>query len=125
MSRLSIVMVAAALAAGCAQRGPGPMYMWESFPTHQYHAQQRDGTTEAQITAMQAQAEKARGANAKLPPGFLAHLGMLQLSVGNAEEASNLWNAEKVAFPESAPYMDQLLKKLAAPQKTANNGSPA
>jgi hypothetical protein len=26
-----------------------------------------------------------------------------------------MWNAEKVAFPESTTYMDQLLKRLSAP----------
>ena len=31
---------------------------------------------------------------------------MLYLSVGNPGRAMELWNAEKVAFPESTPYMD-------------------
>jgi len=66
---------------------------------------------------MEAQAEKARAAGASLPPGFRAHLGMLKLSAGDADQARQLWQAEKTAFPESAPYMDQLLKRLDAPAK--------
>ena len=91
------------LLAGCAAKGPGPMYLWDSFPTMQYQALLREGASpDEQIRTMQAQADKAAGANAKLPPGFRAHLGMMYLSSGNPDKARNLWNAEKLAFPESA-----------------------
>lgn len=69
---------------------------------------------------MEAHAEKARAANAALPPGFRAHLGMLKLSAGDADQARQMWQAEKLAFPESTPYMDQLLKRLDAPAKKYN-----
>ena len=101
--------------------------MWETFPRQQYDSLLRAGSSsEEQIRVLQAHAEKARAANAALPPGFRAHLGMLQLSVGNAQEARQLWQAEKVAFPESASYIDQLLKRLDAPaDATAKSGSAA
>jgi len=73
-----------------------------------------------QVGAMEAQAEKARAAGASLPPGFRAHLGMLKLAAGDADQARQLWLAEKAAFPESTPYMDQLLKRLDAPAKKDN-----
>ena len=44
---------------------------------------------------------------------------MLQLTAGNVNEARQLWQAEKLAFPESTPYMDQLLKRLDGPVKGA------
>lgn len=104
-----------------------PLYLWEGFARQQYEVLQRSGLdANAQILAMQAHAEKARAAGAALPPGFRAHLGMLQLSVGAADQARTSWQAEKVAFPESAPYMDQLLKRLdggAVAQPTA--GTPS
>ncbi len=102
----------AALLAACVQ-APKPLYLWEDFPKLQYEALLREGgSVNNQIAAMDAHAERARGANAALPPGFRAHLGMLHLSLGNADQARQLWQAEKVAFPESAGYMDQLLKRL-------------
>lgn len=114
-----------AILAGCAHR-PGPMYMWEAFPKQQYEALQREGASpEDQIRALQAHAEKARAAGAALPPGLRAHLGMLYLATGNAVQAREAWNAEKTAFPESAPYMNQLLKRLDAPAAAAKTGSPA
>ena len=110
-----------AVFAGCANKPPAPLYMWETFPKMQYDTLQRPGTTPLeQMSAMEAQAEKARAAGAALPPGFRAHLGMLKLSAGDVDQARQLWQAEKAAFPESTPYMDQLLKRLDAPQKKGN-----
>ncbi len=113
---LGVRGTAAALAAlalvGCVQ-APKQLYMWESFPRQQYEFLLREGASpQAQIQAMEAHAEKARGADAALPPGFRAHLGMLHLSVGDAAAARQMWQAEKVAFPESAAYMNSLLKRF-------------
>jgi hypothetical protein len=110
-----------ALLLGCAQKGPGPLYMWEAFPKQQYEAMLSGGAPAGdQIAALEAHAEKARAAGAALPPGFRAHLAMLKLSVGNPDEARRLLVAEKTAFPESAPYMDQFLKRLDAPASKEN-----
>lgn len=115
---LSVGLLAAAL-TGCAKPPAAPLYHWENFPRQQYETLLRTdgGPDAAQVTALQAQAEKARAKGAALPPGFRAHLGMLHLRAGNADEARQLWQAEKLAFPESTPYMDQLLKRLDAPLK--------
>ncbi|HEU5295288.1 MAG TPA: DUF4810 domain-containing protein [Burkholderiaceae bacterium] len=87
--------------------------MWETYPRQQYAYLLREGISpDQQIQEIETHAEKARAANAQLPPGLRAHLGMLYLSVGNPGRAMELWNAEKVAFPESTPYMDQLLRRL-------------
>jgi len=110
-----------ALLAGCAHKAPAPLYMWEAFPKMQYDTLLRPGMAPLeQVGAMEAQAEKARAAGASLPPGFRAHLGMLKLAAGDADPARQLWLAGKAAFPESTPYMDQLLKRLDAPAKKDN-----
>ena len=117
-ARLLAPGITIALLAGCAQNGPKPMYMWETFPRQQYETLTSQGVPRLeQIADLESHAEKARAAGALLPPGFRAHLGMLKLSNGNVDEARQLWEAEKLAFPESAPYMDQLLKRLDAPAK--------
>jgi hypothetical protein len=134
MSRGAIVSAALALIAvaglaGCAQTAQ-PLYSWETFPRQQYVFLLREGVSpEQQIKEIEAHAEKARAANLALPPGLRAHLGMLYLSVGSPGRAAEMWNAEKTAFPESAPYMDQLLQRLAggaakqpaAPAKAGDN----
>jgi hypothetical protein len=118
---LTSAMVAVALAtlvAGCAQP-PKTLYMWETFPRQQYDALLGSASSpDSQIQAMEAHAAKASGNGAALPPGFRAHLGMLYLGNGNAQQAERLWLAEKTAFPESAPYVDRLLKRLTVPAST-------
>lgn len=116
---------AVVVAAGCAHREP-PLYMWENFTRQQYDALSRDGgKIEDQLRQMEAHAEKAKAENAELPPGFRAHLGMLQLNMGNTDRARELWTDEKLVFPESAPYMDQLLKRLAPSSTMIKTEAPA
>lgn len=101
-----------ALLSACAQT-PQPLYLWEGFTRQQYEALLRENASpQSQIESMEAHAAKALGGNSALPPGFRAHLGMLYLGSGNTDKARELWLTEKHAFPESAPYMNQLLKRL-------------
>lgn len=112
---------------GCAQPPTKQLYMWGNFPRQQYATLLADGTSpNQQIQEMKVHAQQARAASGELPPGFRAHLGMLQLSTGNMDAARQLWQAEKVAFPESAPYMDSLIKRLNEPASSpsAKTGNP-
>lgn len=121
LSALTVLLVF----AGCAQRTP-PLYMWEAFPRHQYDVLIRaGGSFDEQILKLEAHAKKAKAANAALPPGFRAHLGMLYLNAGSVDKTREFWHAEKQAFPESSPYMDQLLKQLNPSASTAKTESPA
>jgi hypothetical protein len=113
-----------ALMAGCVHQPP-PLYHWGNFQRLQYDTLLTAGNPPLeQVALMEAQAEKARAAGTALPPGFRAHLGMLKLSAGDVDRARDLWQAEKSAFPESTPYMDQLLKRLnASPSKNSKDKS--
>ncbi|MEY4416662.1 MAG: hypothetical protein RIQ53_3955 [Pseudomonadota bacterium] len=123
---LTGVMLTGALAVlgGCVQ-APKPLYQWGSFPRQQYEWLLREGATpQAQIEVLEAQAEKARASDGRLPPGLRAHLGLAYLSAGQPDAARAAWQAEKVAFPESTPWMDTLLKRLdagAAPKARIQN----
>lgn len=120
MSRLALCACVALMGA-CAQTRP-PLYTWAAFPKQQYETLLMSGNQlpADQLLALQAQAEKTAASGGRLPPGFRAHFGMLKLSVGDAEGARELWQGEKLAFPESAPFMDRLLKRLEAPRKADN-----
>jgi hypothetical protein len=97
---------------GCATQRP-PMYMWETFPKLQYELLLREGVSPTeQIQRLEAHVQKAKATNAELPPGLRAHLGMLHLNSGQVDLTRELWLEEKAAFPESAPYIDYLLKRL-------------
>lgn len=111
-------VAAIAVLSACAQKGPPPLYIWGSFPKTQYDALLSPGSQQGdKVATMEADADKARAEGRSLPPGFRAHLGMLKLSAGDPDAARTLWRAEKAAFPESSPYMDQLLQRLEASPK--------
>ena len=119
----SIAIVAlVSVLQGCAH-GPAPMYAWGKFPHQQYDTLRGDGESPAeQVQELEQQSQAALASHTALPPGFRAHLGLLYLDAGNQDKARELWTAEKSAFPESSPYMDQLLHRLDAPVKTAQAG---
>ena len=82
-----LALLAALWLAGCAQ-APKDLYSWETFARQQHEVLRADGVQSAQqIQDMEAHAQKVRGEGAALPPGFRAHLGMLYLNTGNAEQA--------------------------------------
>ncbi len=53
------------------------------------------------------------------PPGFRAHLGMLHLKMGQGTDAVAQFQDEKLAFPESSPFMDFLLRNADGQQAGA------
>lgn len=55
--------------------------------------------------------QKIRSSGKTPPPGYHAHLGMLYASLGKDDQMVQQFQTEKQLFPESAAYMDFLLKK--------------
>lgn len=118
---LRLLGLIAALAAvggvvGCAQ-APKRLYYWDGFQAQLYEYFKGDGSSpEEQLRVLNAQAERARGSGAALPPGFHAHLAMIYLRLGRDGEAKQELEAEKASFPESSQYMDFLLKRMTVPK---------
>ncbi|WP_312435950.1 DUF4810 domain-containing protein [Achromobacter sp.] len=128
---LAIAALAGVLSA-CVQQ-PKSMYSWQSYQGSVYSYLKDDGGDYAtQTLAMEKNIETARAANAELPPGFRAHLGMLYMKMGNGDKGVEQMQGEKAAFPEAAPFMDFLLRNVGKPQTVAAKdagtltaGSPA
>jgi len=96
------------LLAGCAP-APKTLYQWESYQPQVYQYFEGD-PKEAQIEALERDIQKIRSTNSLAPPGYHAQLGLLYLSVGKDDQMVQEFRTEKVLFPESATYMDFLLK---------------
>lgn len=120
-----VVLSARAIAAlavglvfvGCAQPVK-PLYHWEGFQRQMYEHFKGDGSSPGeQLLVLEAHAQKAVASGASLPPGFRAHLAIVYLKLGRDAEARQQLEGEKAAFPESAAYMDFLLKN-AKPKNT-------
>ncbi|MCX2561811.1 DUF4810 domain-containing protein [Acetobacter farinalis] len=89
-----------------------PLYSWQDYPTQQYLYLKGQTDPQAQITVLEKDVQKAQSKGLALPPGFHAHLGMLYATTGRTDLAQQEFSQEKTLFPESATYMDFLLKNL-------------
>ncbi|EHK67649.1 DUF4810 domain-containing protein [Achromobacter arsenitoxydans] len=111
---LAIAALAGLLSA-CVQQ-PKSMYSWQSYQGSVYAYLKDDGADYAtQTLALEKNIETARASNTELPPGFRAHLGMLYMKMGNGDKGAEQMLGEKEAFPESAPFMDFLLRNAGKP----------
>ena len=116
LPRLVAAIAVGSVLVGCAE-APKRLYYWEGFQAQLYeHFKADSSSAEDQLHVLDAQAQKARASGAVLPPGFRAHLAMIYLRLGRDGEAKQELEAEKANFPESAQYMDFLLKRMTAPK---------
>ena len=114
--RLVAAIAMGSVLVGCVQ-APKQIYHWEGFQGQLYeHFKADSSSPEDQLRILDAQAQKARARGAASPPGFRAHLAMIYLRLGRDGEAKQELEAEKANFPESAQFMDFLLKRMTAPK---------
>lgn len=111
--RVTAVLALAGTLAACGH-APKTMYDWKSYqPTVYRYLVDDGGDYVAQAETLKSNIETSRSANTVLPPGFRAHLGMLYLKMGEDEKAIEQLEGEKLAFPESAPFMAFLMRNVA------------
>jgi len=108
--RVLAVCVLAGMLAACAQ-APKPLYDWNAYPQSVY-AYLKDAPEDAADPVQALEASAQRTNDAALPPGFRAHLALLYLKMGLGDKAALQLQAEKQAFPESAVFMDFLLRQM-------------
>lgn len=108
---LLLALAAVTLLAGC--RSPD-IYYWGNYENVIYgmYAHPDKVPPEAQVDKLAQDEHRAVSANKPLPPGFHAHLGYAYFQLGKLDLARQEFEAEKQAFPESAPFMDRMLVNL-------------
>lgn len=111
LMQLSAALIAVGVLAGCAPKGPEPLYYWGDYQQQIYSYYQKDKDPVQQIDALNLDIEKARSVNKPVAPGLHAQLGLLYAQTGQTDKAFSQFAAEKQLFPESAPYMDFLMSK--------------
>ncbi|MCB5206838.1 DUF4810 domain-containing protein [Methylovorus mays] len=99
------------LLGGCATE-PKTLYGWGGYQAQLNHYFKADSAPEQQIGELEAELAKMQVKGQKPPPGYLAHIGFLYASIGNAGKSAEAFNNEKKQFPESAVFMDLMLKRL-------------
>lgn len=94
--------------AGCSS--PQTLYQWETYQAQTYEYFKGEEAKEAQVEALERDLQKIKSTGKAVPPGYHAHLGMLYAGLGKDDQMVQQFRTEKALFPESAPYMDFLLK---------------
>lgn len=124
MKRLALV--ASLALVGCAQPGPKPLYQWDGYQSAVYqHLKSNGSEPGAQISVLEAQIEKNQAAGAATPPGMRAHLALLYSKMGDDVAARRHLEAERAQFPESATYVDFLLKAAKKDAASSSAGTAA
>ncbi|ENO87416.1 DUF4810 domain-containing protein [Thauera linaloolentis] len=117
ITRLAAALPAAGLLllAGCAS-GPQPLYYWGEYQPALYGHFTKEQGAQEQIAALEAGLEKARAKSLAVPPGYHAHLGILYAGSEQPDQMLRHFEAEKTLYPESAAYMDFLMRKARQPE---------
>lgn len=111
MNGLRVIAVAAAALwlTGCAQHKT--LYQWGSYQPEVYEYFKGE-SKEAQVAKLEEDLQKIRSTNGNPPPGYHAQLGMLYGSLGKDDQMVQEFRTEKTLFPESATYMDFLMRNV-------------
>ena len=115
MKRFLLAAAVAALLAGC--QTARPLYYWGHYEALIYQDYSKPGkmTPEEEAKLLEEDLQKAAAANLAAHPGLHAHLGYLYFQMGRPDQARQEFEREKALFPESAPFMDRMLARLAHP----------
>lgn len=108
--------------AGCAVPHK-PLYQWGSYQGALYEYLKSNGLDPAsQIARLEAEAQKNAASGFASPPGLHGHLALLYAKVGDDANAIRSLETERRLFPESATYVDFLLKNAS---KVSPSSSPS
>ncbi|WP_258872662.1 DUF4810 domain-containing protein [Thalassotalea euphylliae] len=99
------------LLTGCATTKT--QYYWGEYEQLIYQTYHTPGeaTPIVQIEKLEADISKAAEAGMPIPPGLYAHLGLMYASNGNKSMALASLQKEKELYPESATFIDGLIKR--------------
>ncbi|MCC4634771.1 DUF4810 domain-containing protein [Xanthomonas dyei] len=103
--------VCALLALTACAHQSASLYQWGSYQD-QVYSHFKGGSPEQQIQALEKDMQVMQSSNKSTPPGLRVHLGMLYAETGNDSKAQENLIAEKAQYPESATYVDLLMKKF-------------
>lgn len=109
MYKVFVSMALAASLAGCSSTPP--LYYYGDYNSAVYsYFKGGEVTPQEQIQALETTIQKAATRQQNIAPGVHAQLGMLYFETGNADRGTAELIQEKTLFPESAQYIDFLLK---------------
>jgi hypothetical protein len=112
---LLIVAITIATLAGC--QSTKPLYHYGSYQDNVYeHFKNEDSAVTEQIEALEKTIRDSNRKKLQVGPGIYAHLGYLYLQSGQRDTGLGYLQKEQQLYPESAKFIDFLLKNAKAGQ---------
>lgn len=111
-ARVVAVLLTGTVVGGCATKTPA-LYQWERYQSNvgaYLRADKESPVVQTQL--MEEDLQKIRASGGAVPPGYLAHLGLLYGQEGKLDQFAEQVEAEKKSFPESGAFMDFLLRNF-------------
>lgn len=115
MSKTTTALLAILLLAGC--QAPKTLYYWGNYEAITYlsYVKPEKATLQIQMEKLQEDVRQAAKAHLPVNPGLHAQLGYLYAQLGQLDSAREEFELEKSLFPESAPFIDQMLQRIKRP----------
>ncbi len=111
---LIVSLFTLSLMTGCSS-GPKPLYNYGDYSESYYHSKKElssDSALELQ-KAIEYSIQNAEDSRSRrVAPGMYANLGYIYLKGGETDKAIESFNKEKLIYPESAHFMDRMIKKI-------------
>ncbi len=110
---LSVVAIGL-LMSGCSSQ-PKPLYNYGDYSESYYHAKKElnaESALELQKAIEYSIENAADSRSARVAPGMYANLGYIYLKGGKTDKAIESFEKEKKIYPESAHFMNRMIKKV-------------
>lgn len=93
---------------------PKTLYSWYNYDdaSHMYAKKQTEETEQVLLKNFDKILKKQRGLRKVVPPGIYAERGYYFVKNGKIDEGVKMFEMEKKLYPESAVFMDRLIKNL-------------
>lgn len=105
--------------SACVQQAK-PLYYWGDYENLLYSMYTEPGSAdpEMQIQKLTTDIQQAHAKDLPIAPGIHAHLGYMYVLQGNVDSAKAEFLKEKQLYPESAEFIDGMLKRMSKGQES-------
>lgn len=114
MMKVLLSMTVVFVVSGCVS-SPTPLYNYGDYSEDYYTYKKNMGDESAlklQKSIELAIENAGNSRSGRVPPGMYANIGYMYLKGGDSVKAIDSFNKEKSIYPESAHFMDRIIKKV-------------
>lgn len=119
---LFAIAIMALMVSGCSST-PKPLYSYGNY-SDSYYASKKTVNAETALELQKSIEEAIKNStdsrSGRVAPGMYANLGYIYLKGGKIDKAIENFNKEKSIYPESAHFMNRIIKKAKMSKGGAN-----